>query len=500
MTLLKELDGVSELYVRPNEATRRVLEHNLSSLFVSNDDESSEVTLLVKRNALADLLGENYVAGERDEHQTMYCEAALRNIDSIVQEAVFHRYTALSEGLKVFLIRKANSNLPMTVSHDMFATLCSSAHVPTQFWDFLLHMGEKEHEVEISPPPVVCRVFGEAGAIETRWHLMGCIRLVEPNRRRGAFLPSAKWSLRQSAFFCCFEPTRGQTNWVLVALADPSVRRSEDIWSKVQDPARLLPFRVIYSWYEYATSNWRPYAVALAQEVDTHESNSLGATPDDTGPVPMMRAGERQALTALDIKLASARLALQSMLSDVTSLAHICEQGLQYMGSKQVNEMQRLGQAFHDSSRDLERNIMRIEQLQARLRNVTNLVSTFLELNSAHILQQLGKQSHIESENMRKLAERSTQDSAKITVLTILTLTYLPLTVVSNFFSTSFVGTTADHIYITNDWWLLLVTSLPLTLLTFYVWWVWSNIKAHEDYPSWWPRWLIKQSMSDHME
>jgi hypothetical protein len=44
------------------------------------------------------------------------------------------------------------------------------------------------------------------------------------------------------------------------------------------------------------------------------------------------------------------------------------------------------------------------------------------------------------SESMHELTKKSMQDAAVVKVLTILTLVYLPTTVVSNFFSTSFVN------------------------------------------------------------
>jgi Mg2+ and Co2+ transporter CorA len=499
MTLLKDSENLRELYERRNEATSRALERDVRSLFVS-EDECSEVGVIIKKVVLRELVEKEHVAVVNDDLHSTYCEVVLNEPDRSLECAMLDKYLSLSEGLRVFIIRKSNSNLPMSVSYQSFMDLCSSINAPAKLWDFLLYMGEKQHEVEISPPPIVFRILNHVPKKSGRWHLLGCIRFVERNRHREHLNPSARWSLRQSMFYYCFDPHIAKTDCVLVAFPETSFQQSARLWDSAQYPALLSPFRLIYTWYEYATYNWRPYAVALAEEVEAHESNSLGATPDDTGPVPMMRAVERQALIALDIKLSAAQLALQSMSDDVKSWADACKDSVPYVDSKQSDELHRLAAAFLDSRRDLERNVLRIEQLQKRLRNVSNLVSTFLELNSAHVLQELAKQSQVESENMRKLAERSAQDSAKITVLTILTLTYLPLTVVSNFFSTSFVGTDADHIFVTDDWWLLVVTSLPLTLLTFYVWWVWSEISAHGNYPSWWPPPWIKRDDSPHSE
>src|SRR5271167_3789058 len=83
--------------------------------------------------------------------------------------------------------------------------------------------------------------------------------------------------------------------------------------------------------------------------------------------------------------------------------------------------------------------VLRLQALQTRLQGVANLVSSFLELNSGFALQQLARESRRENGEMRQLSERmhdltqkATQDDAAVKVPTILTLIYLPATVVSN--------------------------------------------------------------------
>jgi Mg2+ and Co2+ transporter CorA len=153
---------------------------------------------------------------------------------------------------------------------------------------------------------------------------------------------------------------------------------------------------------------------------------------------------------------------------------------------------------FSEQLRDLDQIAERIAALQSELQGITALVSSFLDLSSGLALQNLAKESGKESEGMRKLSERmhdltkkSTEDAAAVKVLTILTLIYLPATVVSNFFSTSFVNSEPSsgspaHIVISHDWWIFLAVSVPLTLVTLYIWLVWMRIQAYERYPWWW--------------
>jgi len=112
---------------------------------------------------------------------------------------------------------------------------------------------------------------------------------------------------------------------------------------------------------------------------------------------------------------------------------------------------------------------------------------------------------------MRTLTEKATQDAAAVKVLTIMTLVYLPATVVSvgafhqscmtnklikqNFFSTSFVHQVQRPdsslvLTVTSNWWIFLAASLPLTVITLYAWWFYVQKQAYGQYPAWW-RYLV---------
>jgi hypothetical protein len=243
--------------------------------------------------------------------------------------------------------------------------------------------------------------------------------------------------------------------------------------------------------------NWRPYLVSLTAEVDQHAAKFLGTSLDGEGPVQAIGYNDRQALLVLENKILAARLAVRATRDDLVLFQGAFDLiGLPFSPSTNV-ELRECNAALAYFVRDLDTNFMRLEQLLSRLQSMTKLVSSFLDLSNGTALQELSKASRYESETMRRLnermtelAEKNSEDSATVTVLTILTLIYLPITVVSNFFSTSFVGTqnTSNRIFVTQDWWILFVTAIPLTILTLYVWWVWSRIKASKTYPFWWPR------------
>ncbi|KPI45390.1 uncharacterized protein AB675_595 [Cyphellophora attinorum] len=270
-----------------------------------------------------------------------------------------------------------------------------------------------------------------------------------------------------------------------------------DLWSSEDYAKTAPPYRVVYALFSIAVKKWRFFLADFAAEVAQHEVEIEGMSPDDTGPLPLANPMKRKALLSLETKLLSSRLAIQATRSDLSYYRDTCYKSREFFGEGMLEDHERLAVAFENLIRDLDIDLLRTEHVQAKLRAITSIVASFLELHNGYILQRLGEESRRENQTMRLLnqdmrdmAKTNAQDSAKITVLTILTLVYLPLTVVSNFFSTSFVGISpsSDSIYVTDDWWLLLVTTLPLTVVTLYVWKVWSDFKADKLYPPWWPK------------
>jgi hypothetical protein len=80
---------------------------------------------------------------------------------------------------------------------------------------------------------------------------------------------------------------------------------------------------------------------------------------------------------------------------------------------------------------------------------------------------------------MHALTEKATQDAAAVKVITVITMIYLPLTVVANFFSTQFVTQKpvgGRHVIeVVDNWWILVAVGLPLTAITFFMWWAISQ-------------------------
>jgi Mg2+ and Co2+ transporter CorA len=420
---------------------------------------------------------------------------------SLRDRQAIKQYVAAAPDFQAFFIRQYHSYSPLKITHDLFETLMLEVCVSPQFKEYVLYMGEREREVEIAPPRLRWRAIpSHDPASLTSYQCMYGLRFVELNGRGNLKNPTSQWSLRQSAVYCNFQSTQASSMWMFVTLPKLAEGRLEDYLRTCSRTSAPNSFDIHLLLLDTVIANWRPYLVDLSAEIDKHAAQSLGASPDDQGPFTMAECGERQALMILDEKISNAALVIKTtadnvkaQLASYKSIKHLEE-------SRDPFEADPVSFMYLEQLRELELLSTRIDALRSRLQGITNVVSIFLDLGSGIALQNLAKESGKENEEMRKLSEsmheltkKSMQDAAAVKVLTILTLVYLPTTVVSNFFSTSFVNSepasgAGAHITVSSDWWIFAVVSIPLTLLTLYVWLVWMRIQAYGRYPSWWYR------------
>jgi Mg2+ and Co2+ transporter CorA len=348
------------------------------------------------------------------------------------------------------------------------------------------------HEIEIAPPPFMLTstiaTISRSSEERRQWQAMGIIRFMELNGKTDDRQPSLEWSLRQTALFADFSDDDSRASWLLISVSTEAEDYLKHFWSSTDQDAHSSS-RTLYALFHFAICNWRSYIVTLVQEVEQHEAELMHTSPDDSDAVPLGGSEQRKVLLLLERKTLDAKLAIQATKADICFL------------QKELTQSSRDGRhatwakKFAEDMRQLDVNSMRLDQLHARISGITSLLSSFLDLSSGHALQLLTHETKMESQNMHKLnkrmadlAEKNAEEAVTVTVLAILGMIYLPLTVVSNFFSTSFVTTAPSnhHVIVTKDCWLLFVVATPLTMLTIYVWRVWTKLKIEGRYPFWW--------------
>jgi hypothetical protein len=495
---MEKRNFAEELLRNQTPALKRAFAEKSNSLFVNSSSNKARIDVFTPES----LRAINRMAGEEScKHDgppplqksmdIPYTDESLLESLSIRDAATLEEYMRSVKGTQFYFLGQQNSYSALNTSRQLFDLISHRRSVSPQFRDFILYMGKRESEIEIVPPAFRLRqklTFKDSSYFTCEF--MSGLRFVEPNFRADVSEVTAQWSLRQSAIYYQATGMPREQTWIFTTLSELCKQRLRTYLSYQETVNQTHPLEIYVLLIDTVMGNWRPYLVTLSLEIEQHASQLLGASQDNRSPISMADAGQQQILMVLQEKLSNAILALQALQADLKIMnTHIVTDNSTHLNLVRLIAQEKVEEA--------ERLILKAEALRSRLDAIALLVSSTLELSNGFVLQQLGKESRRENEQMRVLSERmhlltekSTQDAAAVKVLTIITLVYLPFTVTTNFFSTSFVGvsTSANHIYLTRDWWILFATGMPLTLMTVYIWWVWSRIQAYQKWPWWWFR------------
>ena len=83
--------------------------------------------------------------------------------------------------------------------------------------------------------------------------------------------------------------------------------------------------------------------------------------------------------------------------------------------------------------------------------------------------------SQREADTSLAIARDTKNDSSSMKAIAALTMVFLPATAVTSFFGMSFFNGAGGKLVVSSDWWVFVAVSLPLTVATLVVWWLWDN-------------------------
>ncbi|KAL9136704.1 MAG: hypothetical protein Q9175_002081 [Cornicularia normoerica] len=273
-----------------------------------------------------------------------------------------------------------------------------------------------------------------------------------------------------------------------------------------KDIAQLNPFEIHLIVLDTALANWRPYIVGLTERITQQTDRVLVASIDEKDPLQLADFEERQRLKDFEDRLIDILLIFDATSDTITSLLdryqEFCIGYDSTSDGGDGTESDFIICALQERQKDVLSSRNKVKTLHKKVQGTTNLLSTLLDHGNGLSLKQLAEEARKENITMRQLTEKSTKDAAAVKVLTIITLIYLPATVVSvsdfrdcmafpvyslmrfqNFFSTQFVSQEqhqggSNRTVVSSNAWLFAAISIPLTLGTLAVWWVWVRYQT----------------------
>ncbi|KAF8849338.1 hypothetical protein BDZ45DRAFT_732300 [Acephala macrosclerotiorum] len=373
---------------------------------------------------------------------------------------------------QIFTIRQDHSWTTLNISRDVFQGFMNTYNVMPPFWKHMFTFGRKSGENNFQFPHFSRRrtgVMNECAYILRRVELHG--REDEDDL--------GPWSIRQTAVYyqsgiseedLASKVQSGSTillvapsenvEWQLAQYLD-TVTSDNAMVMNAWDVHRILIADSMRGWMDYMAY----LESRLKEQSDRIVCATVGDHEENLSPLTdfVINFDDRQVLKTLEDQVLDLQVILPGMLDAIKEL--LCD-------SESRNEG--LVSEFREYQREVKMLIERSKTLNDMATSTARLLSDLLSYEEAVSLKKLSYETQMESKSMSHLAEKSTKDAAAVKILTVITLIYLPFTIVANFFSTQFVQTQQDgHLHLATNVWLLAVIAIPLTAITIGLWWTW---------------------------
>jgi hypothetical protein len=179
----------------------------------------------------------------------------------------------------------------------------------------------------------------------------------------------------------------------------------------------MNPFEIHLILLDTALANWRPYMVALTELVNTLADRVVLASVDGKDKILDVK-------TVLDSTLDT----VSSLIEKYTDLSRL---EVSHRGINAELERDSIVFGLQEKCREVVLTRKKVDVLHAKIQGTMKLLSGLLDLGNGLALKDLAVEAKRENEAMRHLTEKGTRDAAALKVLTIITLIYLPATVVS---------------------------------------------------------------------
>ncbi|KAF1960379.1 hypothetical protein CC80DRAFT_292804 [Byssothecium circinans] len=407
-------------------------------------------------------------------------------------EDVHNFVRSTRHNFRVFYIRQRHSFSRLQITKDLFEQLLRSCHVFPRFHEYVIGLGLKNSDSEVIPPPLHYRPLTHR--LENSYHGFECsylLRYVEHTNRSGGRHP---YSLRQFAVYHRYKPRpqTGCSTWIIVGSSGRTERRLDEFTRSVEDLMSSNPFELHVIFLNTAIASWMPYLGDLNKLVKYQSDKAVGVLvggSDSGTDFVSIEVEDHQELKQIEDQIAELILCLDYTLDTVTTLGDMYEQFCENCIPRGQTEQPYPNSAFGNDAimiglkveaRKISQTRKIAESLLSRVQSTRTLVSSLLERESGHNQQKLQMQGQEENAIMRRLAEKNTRDSSSMRILTIITMIYLPCTIVSNFYSTQFVNqkeipTGGTKLEYAQNTYIFFAISVPLTLLTITVWYAWVN-------------------------
>ncbi|KAH7386569.1 hypothetical protein BKA64DRAFT_646116 [Cadophora sp. MPI-SDFR-AT-0126] len=394
-------------------------------------------------------------------------------------------YAEQRKAYQIFYVGQKRSYSRLNITRKLFQHFVAAYSVFPIIWDFVQPFGFKVRHSDMDNPPFTVHQPKHKCAYSFRYAVLNYRTDTEDP------LPDYdRWSIRQTVVYQQYDSHKDRAMFLLVS---PSVvsrhRIEESILSKSAGPTRQVhPFELHHILISTHHDNWRHYIRDLETYLRRQCDRVTLSNVNGHLTMPFL---DRQRLKMIEDKILDLKIIFDSLLNTIKRLRRQCEIGyLKGMPSEFL--VHSIIDDLEEQMQEIELNVKRVEVLHLKAQATAQLISDALSYENAQVtnlnaksLHDLAQESKEENSKMRILTERSTRDAAAVKILTVITLIYLPVTVVASIFSSQLIQVDdRGRISVISDSWWFIIISVPLTLLTFFSWRYWlSNTVGKSTHP-----------------
>ncbi|KAJ5857708.1 hypothetical protein N7455_008602 [Penicillium solitum] len=354
-------------------------------------------------------------------------------------------------------LRIMSSIRPLQISKDALRTLQDAYSIGNELWDLTSTFGDKPMTAAVGEGGMKVQ-SGENGIQDISY------RLTFPTPVSGGV---HSWTMRQMAVFHHHDPNDLQNLWIFFHVGHDTPMQQE-IKQYVSISQQGL--RSDHAWYTLHSAafsscldNWRSYVNSLGYEVDRHTDKSLDIILRNIDRV--LTAGGATNLAVIhntrDLLVPTSyrlRVILDTLakLGDLSSVLSSRHNGTDNGFQKLVTCV-----GYHEDH--LEGCIVGVEVLKEKIKDILNMSTLGLDFRMAH--------------EMLDLNDRMIKANK---VVTILTLLYLPASLMSSIFGMNlfkFDDGTTEKFKVSTQIWIYVVATIILGFLTYVMWYLWSHKK-----------------------
>ncbi|KAF2132835.1 hypothetical protein P153DRAFT_420745 [Dothidotthia symphoricarpi CBS 119687] len=358
--------------------------------------------------------------------------------------------------IRIISIFSAKTISPLQVTSELLEYIFDTYNVHHDFANVVASFGQDPNKAEGSSNNAAVHIKS-SGECELSYQ----IRYVEENQRSKL----DPWSLRHSGIYHCHGSTGEADTFILLhPVLEPAIRRKIDALQHdalMREALSTNPF-LFHTWgFSQYFDNWRWYCRHLDHRFA--EDNDLAM---------VMRLERAEPNTSFRC--------VKSLrnTNDLIIFARACCSGnLDLVNRLQTTPIRLLSEIDELSTHvsKMKGYVESADVLEGRVQNLIDLVGYTLtlrnQMEAAKVQLEAAKidtELRDLTEGLKKLGEQSVDDSATVKIITFVSAVYLPGSFAATLYGMNFFlfDATSKRLQISSDFWIFVLTWIPLTLIT----------------------------------